>query len=164
MDLSNIEIIVSEIDGVITDGGVALEYFNNTVFKTYCLRDFEAIDRLKTYFTFVFLSSDASVSYNILRARNIPAYFATNKDDKVTLLTKKILPHYNTRQGNLLYIGSTLSDIPCIHSAQISMVPQSIVGVASEATHQIPVESGHGVISYVAAALRNEIARRKFKE
>ena len=112
----------------------------------------------------MFLSSDASVSYNIMRARNIPAYFVTNRDDKVTLLTKKILPHYNTRPGNLLYIGSTFSDIPCMHSAQISMAPKSILGVASEAIHQIPTEPGHGVISYVAAALRSEIARRKCKE
>jgi len=163
MDLKNIEIIVSEIDGIITDGNIPLDYLNNTLFKTYCMRDFDAINYLKTYFTFVFLASDAAISYNITRTRNIPAYFATNKDDKLTLLTKRILPRYNTRPENLLYVGSSFSDIPCMHLAQISMVPKDVMGVASEASHQIPIAPGQGVLSYLANVLHVEIAKRKRK-
>lgn len=164
MNLKNIEIIVSEIDGIITDGCAALEYLNNTIFKTYCLRDFDAINELKSYFTFVFLSSDAAISYNIMRKRIIPSYFSNSKDDKLTLLTKKILPRYNNRPENLLYIGSMFSDVPCMHLAQISMAPTAAIGVATKASHQIPIAPGQGVISYVADTLRIEMARRKCKE
>jgi 3-deoxy-D-manno-octulosonate 8-phosphate phosphatase KdsC-like HAD superfamily phosphatase len=164
MDLKNIEIIVSEIDGIITDGCAALEYLNHTLFKNYCVRDFDAINELKSYFTFVFLSSDPTISYNIMRKRNIPAYFTNNNSDKLTLLTKRILPKYNTRPENLLYIGSSFSDIPSMHLSQISMAPIASIGVASEALHQIPIGPGHGIISYVANILRVEIARRKCKE
>lgn len=163
MSLENIEIIVSEIDGVITDGLVALEYLNNALFKNYYMRDFEAINNLKVYFTFVFLSSDPSVSYNVMRARNIPAYFTTSRDDKLTILTKKILPRYNTVPENLLYIGSTQSDIPCMQLAQLSMVPASITEVASKAAYQMPIAPGQGVLSYVANTLHVEIERRKRK-
>lgn len=164
MDLTNIEIIVSEIDGIITDGNVPLDYLNNTLFKNYCMRDFDAINELKTYFAFVFLASDAAISYNVMRTRNIPAYFATNRDDKLTLLTKRILPRYNTRPENLLYLGSSLSDIPCMNLSQISMVPVTVLGVASAASHQIPINPGQGVISYLYNILRVEMARRKCKE
>ena len=164
MDLKNIEIIVSEIDGIITDGCDAIDYMNNTLFKKYCIRDFEAINELKRHFTFVFLAEDYAVNYKIMRDRNIPTYFSSNKEDKLSILTKKILPRYNTRPENLLYLGSSLSDIPCIHLSQISMVPATILGVASEASYQIPITSGQGIISYVANTLRVEMARRKCKE
>lgn len=164
MGFSRIKIIVSEIDGVITDGCVPIDYMNNTLFKTYCVHDFEAINELKSYFTFVFLSSDTAVSYNIMRSRNIPAYFITQRDDKLRLLTKRILPHYNAQPDNLLYIGSMYSDLPCMKLAGISMSSESATGVSTDVTCRIPVAPGKGIISYVANILRTEMAVRKRKE
>lgn len=163
MSFSNIEIIVSEIDGVITNGCDAIDYMNNTMFKTFCMRDFEAIDKLKEYFTFVFLASDHTVSYNIMRMRNIPAYFATKKDNKLSILTKNILPRYNTRPENLLYVGSSLSDLPCMHLAQISMAPVT-TSVFGKGTMQPKIESGAGYLSWIAnILLHEEMAARKRK-
>jgi 3-deoxy-D-manno-octulosonate 8-phosphate phosphatase KdsC-like HAD superfamily phosphatase len=61
--VNDIEIIVSEIDGVITNGCDSIDYMNHTMFKTFCMRDFEAITELQAHFTFVFLSSDVAISF-----------------------------------------------------------------------------------------------------
>lgn len=164
MDLSNIEIIVSEIDGIITDGCDAIDYMDHTLFKKYCMMDFDAINKLKQHFTFVFLSSDSNVNYNVMRARNIPTYFSSHKDDKLTLLTKKILPRYNTRPDNLLYIGSLVSDIPCMKLAYINMASVTTSHILKNVLHRIPVSAGQGIISYTANLLYVEMATRKCKE
>lgn len=164
MDLKNITIIVSEIDGIITDGMAPTDYLNNTLFKNYCMHDFEAINKLKSYFDFVFLADDPAISYNIMRMRNIPAFFTTNMDDKLSILSKKILPHYRARPENLLYIGNFLSDVPCMHLAQISFAPEGAFGVVQNALYKIPCAAGKGIISYVASVFNTEIAARKCKE
>ena len=48
--------------------------------------------------------------------------------------------------------------------SQIRMVPVTVLGVASAASHQIPINPGQGVISYLYNILRVEMARRKCKE
>lgn len=161
MEFRNIKIIVSEIDGVLTDGKNALDHMNRVIFKTYCDMDFEAINELKSFFTFVFLSSYSEMNYSIMRLRNIPAYFTSNKDDKLTILTKKILPRYNTRPENLLYIGSRMTDIPCLHLAEVGLaVKNSSSRVIQAANEVIPFDSGQGVISYVDDVLRSEKNKR----
>lgn len=161
MDFRNIEIIVSEIDGVITDGKNAIDYLNHIIFKNYCDLDFEAINELKPFFTFVFLSSSPEVSYNVMRTRNIPTYFTSHKEDKLTILTKRILPRYNTRADNLLYIGSRVTDIPCLHLAQMGMaVKNSSLTVLQASNEVLPIESGCGVLTHVNDLLRSEKNKR----
>ncbi len=161
MEFNNIKIIVSEIDGIITDGRNALDYLNNTIFKNYCVVDFDAINELKTYFTFVFLSSDPAISYNVMRSRNIPTYFSKANESKIDILTKKILPKYKVKPTNLLYLGSTLSDVPCMKLAQISMVSEDSFFIYKGADYRMPVSPGNGVLSYLAGILNNEILTRK---
>lgn len=154
-----IEIIVSEIDGIITDGFKPIDYMNHTIFKNYCERDFEAINELKSYFTFVFLSADKEVSYNIMRNRNIPTYFSENKDlDKMFFLTQRILPKYKKRPENLLYIGNHISDIPCLQLAERGITLKSSSERVRRASNIIlDIEPGHGVISSLFETLKEDI-------
>lgn len=109
--MDNIKLVVSEIDGVITDGRQPIDELGNTSFKNFFTADFEAINKIKTKCPFVFISSDNSVSYNLCRNKNIPFYWAP-KDKRQVLL--EILRRYNITADNTLYIGSKLSDIPCM--------------------------------------------------
>lgn len=164
MDFEKIEIIVSEIDGVLTNGLKPLDHMNHTMFKYYYDRDFEAISELKQFFTFVFLAEDPDVSYNVMRTRNIPAYFVTNREDKLTILTNKIMARYNVGPENLLYVGNKISDIPCMNYAEISFTfPQSPIRVQQAATTVLDVTSGFGVISKVHEILYPEIEKRQRK-
>jgi len=162
MNFSDIELIVSEIDGIITDGAVALDHLNYTPFKFYCNRDFEVINELKRNFTFVFLSTDPSVSYNVMRNKNIPSYFSSKKEPKLEILTKKIMSRYNMRPENLLYIGNTISDIPCMNLAEISFTLRSSVNkVMTASTGLLASEAGDGVICEVYDILVEEQEKRK---
>ena len=161
MDLKDIQIVVSEIDGIITDGTCPIDYMNHTIFKSYYDRDFEAINELKTFFTFVFLADDASVSYNVMRNKNIPSYFVSSKENKLSILSKKIMPKYNMAPNNLLYIGNKLSDIPCMNYAEVRLATNNASNkVKSVANKLLSTESGKGIICEVYEILFSEIEKR----
>lgn len=150
MDFRDIEIIVSEVDGVITNDTVCLDTMNNVLFKSYCMKDFDIINILKPYYTIVFVVEDPSISYGVMRARNIPFYFSKNKSEKKLDLLYKILQKYNTTPERLLYIGTRLSDIECMRLAEFKVAPNdSILPIKTLANYITPVNGGHGVINAV---------------
>lgn len=164
MKFDNIDIIVSEIDGIITNGQSALDYLGYTPFKFYCNNDFEVINELKKMFTFVFVASDPAVSYTIMRSKNIPTYFVTNKENKLDILIKKIMPKYNMTPENLLYIGNSLSDTPCMNFAEISFSGKNSVNKVKVASNFVlETSSGKGVLCEVYDILLEEMKKRERK-
>lgn len=163
MNFEKIDIIVSEIDGIITNDIKPIDHMNYTMFKNYCDRDFEAINELKKFFTFVFLASDPDVSYNVMRTRNIPAYFVKEKENKDAMLSK-IMSRYNMIPENLLYLGSRLSDVHNMTYAEISFTTLKTNTKLKQAAKVILTSPpGHGVISEVCDILYPEMERRKRK-
>jgi 3-deoxy-D-manno-octulosonate 8-phosphate phosphatase KdsC-like HAD superfamily phosphatase len=53
--LKKIKVIVSEVDGIVTEHLSAIDPMGYVVFKQYYMKDFEAINELKKNFIFVFL-------------------------------------------------------------------------------------------------------------
>lgn len=162
MNFENIEIIVSEIDGIITDGFDATDYLDTIIFKSFRTMDFEYINDLKPYFTFVFLSSSPHVSYYLMRKKNIPAFFTDNNRNKLEILQRDILPRYNTTPSNLLYIGSKLSDIPCMNLAEISATINNCSSRLKNIANFViedPIKAG--VLPQVYDILRGEQEKRR---
>jgi len=155
MDFKNTQIIISEVDGVITNGLDAIDTMSNVLFKNYSNKDFEAINLLKPFFTFVFLSSDSTISYGVMRSKNIPSYFTKYKTDNKAIIINKIISRYNVTPENILYIGSKLSDLPCMDVSEISIVPRD---APTELKHRASiiadVDGGAGVICYVHNLLK----------
>jgi len=87
--ISKIKIIISEIDGIITDGSIPIDELGYTPFKNYCLKDFEAINKIKSMFKFIFISNNSSVNYNLCRKKNIPFSHSTNKKQTIIKAVKK---------------------------------------------------------------------------
>ena len=121
----NIKLVVSEVDGIITDGTQPVDELGITVFKSFYTGDFEAINEIKKTCPFVFLSSDNYISYNLMRKKNIPFYFA-RKDKRSKLL--EIMRRYNVTADETLYIGSKLSDIPCMNMVPTSVCTNDLLG------------------------------------
>lgn len=162
MKLDDILIIVSEIDGIITTGNKPIDHLNYTPFKYFYERDFEAINELKKFFTFAFLADDPDVSYNVMRTRNIPAFFVSKKETKLQILQNKIMNRYNMTPENLIYIGNKLSDIPCMNYAEIALtIPDSSMQVQRVATSTLTAHAGYGVISKLYEVLYPEIEKRQ---
>ena len=117
---SKVKLIVSEVDGIITEGLSPIDNMGNTLFKLYYMRDFEVINLLKKDYIFVFLSSDNNVSYNYMRSKNLPFFWA--KDDKKHALMD-IMKRYRVSPEEVIYIGSLFSDIECMNMVPLSFCP-----------------------------------------
>ena len=118
-DLKNIKLIVSEIDGVITDGTRAEDEMGHVLYKVYQSKDFSAINELKKNFKFVCLSDDNHINYNMCKRKNIPFFWARNEKEKYDKLVG-ILRRYSCTPDETIYIGSKISDVKCC-----GMIPKS---------------------------------------
>ena len=151
----DLKVIVSVVDGVITDGLIPIDELQNTLFKNYCLRDFEVINEIKKMFKFIFISSDNSVSYNLFRARNIPFYYAPK--DKVRVLTD-IMRKYGVKPDNIMYVGTSYSDLECMHLSEVSFCTKdSPVTVNHAADYMLPVRAGRGVLCELYEILKHVV-------
>ncbi len=137
--MNKIKLVVSEIDGIITSGQQPIDELGNTPFKNFYTGDFEAINKIKAICPFVFLSSDNKVSYNLCRNKNIPFYWA-RKDKRSVLL--EVMRRYNVTADDTMYIGSKLSDIPCMN-----MVPNSLCTSDNLGFNFLLQEPGKGVLT-----------------
>lgn len=158
MDFENIKIVVSEIDGIVTEHLSGIGEMDTVMFKQYYMKDFEAINQIKPNCNFVFLSSDAAISLSMCRRRNIPFYYA-EKGKKDVLI--QILRRYNYTPENLLYVGSSYSDIDCMKLAEFSLCPEdSVLQVKNISDYVIPLYGGSGVLCHVYDILQETFVKK----
>jgi len=147
IDLKNIKLIISEMDGIITEGLITSDELGNTLFKEYCFKDFEAINEIKKYFKFVFIAKDNAINYNLCKRKNIPYFWAKNKE-KEKILVEEILPRYDAWLENTIYIGSSFSDEKAMALSKYSVctydAPYSIKKIAGVV---LSTPGGCGVLS-----------------
>ena len=143
--MDSIKLIVSEIDGIVTEGLTPIDELGNIPYKIFNEGDFEAINELKKHCTFVFMSSDQRINYHLCRRRNIPFFWA--KKDKLKTLTE-IMMRYNVSADQTLYIGSKISDMRCIQMVPTSFVSNNspLAGLYGTKLH---VKCGEGVITSI---------------
>jgi len=156
---SKIKVIVSEIDGIITEDLLYIDELGNVPFKGFYRKDFDAINELKKTFTFVFLSSDNAISYNMCRRKNIP-FFHAPKNKKNVLI--KVMQRYGVSPEEIIYIGNSYSDVKCLRMIPFSLCPSDAVeDVKSICYHKLSSCGGIGVLEEVFNLLKHEIIRRK---
>ena len=159
----DLKLIVSAVDGVITDGKLPIDELQNVPFKNYCAKDFEAINEIKKSFTFVFLANDNNVSYNLFRARNIPFYWAPgikNYKTKIKVLTE-IMHKYNVKPDNVMYIGCSYSDIECMNLAEVAFCTQDAPNTVNlAADYELPAFAGENVLCELYEILKYIIKER----
>lgn len=151
MDLNNIKFVLSEVDGIITEHLSGLGEMGITMFKQYCMKDFEAINLIKKDWGFAFISSDAAINMSTCKKKNIPFFHAKRSKKDVY---NNILRKFDLTPDNILYIGSSYSDLDCLKMSGISMCPEDAVSqVKNIADHVIPIYSGTGILCYVYETL-----------
>lgn len=156
--LQRIKIIVSEIEGILTQGWVPIDELGNNPFKLFYYRDFEAINLLKPHFKVVFISTDSKISYNLMRNKQLPFYH-DQKNKKQALLAA--LKRYSFGPEDAMYIGSSYTDIDCMMQIPFSACPEDAVDPIKELSEVVlPVYGGDGVFCKVYDLLRQEIQRR----
>jgi 3-deoxy-D-manno-octulosonate 8-phosphate phosphatase (KDO 8-P phosphatase) len=156
---SKLKVIVSEVDGILTEDLSFFVEVGIPAFKAFYRKDFEVINELKKTFTFAFLSSDASISQSLAKTRSIPFFF-DHRNKKDTLI--RIMQRYSVSPEEIMYIGCSFSDLECINMIPFSVCPSDAVNdVKKTALITLDAFGGGGVLCEVYDILKSEIMRRK---
>lgn len=143
-----IDLVILDIDGVMTDGRKYYGLDGIPFAKTYCDKDFTAIKRLKgSGVNVCFLSGDERVNKAMALNRNID-FFSARGRDKADFLGEfeKI---YKTNRKSMLYIGDDLFDKSIMALVGYAFCPRDSVKELKELcgpTNIVPKNGGDNVI------------------
>ena len=148
-DLKGIRALVSDVDGVLTDGSIVVSEQGET--KFFSVRDGMAIKLLqKAGIQFALLSGRASKPVTKRAAELGIDVVKTGRLDKQTALTE-IAAELGVPFENMAYIGDDLPDLAPIRLCAVGFAPKDAVDeVLAAADHVAPVDGGRGVVRYVA--------------
>jgi len=163
MNIQNVKLIVSEIDGVITNSHFTEDELGNVLYKTFNYKDFDAINHIKSLnYKFVFLSDDNKINYNMCRRRHIPFYWAKTADEKVTKLGE-LSRRYGATPDQVIYIPSKLSDEKCVQMIAKTICPIDVVGfIRNKCESEFTKCGGEGVLSDLLDLLTGNIIIQDF--
>lgn len=124
--LKSIKLVVTDVDGVLTDGGISLDE-SGQVFRKFNVKDGLGIKLLQeTGIKVVFLSGGTGKSIH-QRAKQLNVeYCFTEIKDKIEPL-KKLQEDLNINKENTLYIGDDLNDIPIKAHVSLLISPSDAV-------------------------------------
>lgn len=158
MNVDNVKLIVSEVDGVVTDGRFTEDEIGNVLYKTYNYKDFDSVNKIKSLgYIFVFMSDDNRINYNMCNRRNIPFYWARNEDKKFEALGN-IFRRYGITPDQSIYVPSKISDVKCIQTIPRSVCPADVVGfVRNMCMSEFVKNGGEGVLADLLDLLTGNI-------
>lgn len=157
---TKIKLIVSEVDGILTEHLSPIDEMGNVLFKQYYMKDFEIINELKKSFVFVFLSADNAINYNFSRKKNIPFFWSKTKSKRFEL--NKIIHKYGVTPEEVMYVGCTFSDLESIRFIPFSVCPADAIGDVQQQSYiKLSTVGGCGVLCEIFELLKPEIFRRK---
>ena len=140
-----IELIVLDIDGILTDGKKYYGIDGMPFAKTYCDKDFTAIKRMRASGLKVcFLSGDNKINEAMAANRNIDFYYARGKD-KVEFLDM-LCQTYNTEPSKMLYIGDDLFDINIMKAVGWPFCPQDAPDSVKKVCHVLDGNGGQNLV------------------
>tara|TARA_R110000803_G_scaffold151403_1_gene216539 strand:- start:2977 stop:3501 length:525 start_codon:yes stop_codon:yes gene_type:complete len=121
-----IELLILDVDGVLTDGK---KYYDNTgtaKYKTFCDKDFSAIKKFKaSNCKVIFLSGDRNINESIARNRSVDFFYASGKCKSTFLDLFK--NKYNVSLENMAYIGDDIFDLEIMKKVKYSFCPLDAV-------------------------------------
>jgi len=150
--LSQIKIVISDVDGILTDGTISVS--KNQEFKTFHVEDALATSLLKLADIPVsFISARVSEATTArLDELKIKHYFQ-GYINKVSALDK-ILDIYNLNYNDVLYIGDGFVDIPVMEKVGFSIsVPNAHLEVKEFSDFVTKKSGGEGVLVEVTKYL-----------
>ena len=137
-----IKMIVSDFDGVMTDGGIYIDEELKMSRKLH-YKDLMALSILrKNDIGLIFISGEKNPIMDLLAERfNLKE---VHHDIRIKIdVLKSVIEKYGLKQGEFLYIGDDINDIDCLNFSDVKItVPNSSVAVKKVEGIQITNESG----------------------
>lgn len=137
-----IKMIISDFDGVMTDGGIYIDEDLKMSRKLH-FKDLMALSVLrKSGIDLVFISGETNPIMDLLAQRFALKEVHHDIRIKVDVL-KSVVEKYGLKQGEFLYIGDDINDIDCLNFSDVKItVPNSAAAVKKVEGIQITNESG----------------------
>jgi 3-deoxy-D-manno-octulosonate 8-phosphate phosphatase (KDO 8-P phosphatase) len=145
----HIDLLVLDIDGVLTSGRKSYDTDGNVAHKDYNDKDFTAIKRfLAQGIKVIFLSGDRAVNESMAKIRGIDFYYAKNADGNIdkSEFVNELKHRYDATV--LAYVGDDYYDLSIINLVDFSFCPSdAIVEIKSAVTKVLTSPGGDGVIA-----------------
>tara|TARA_Y100000592_G_scaffold100930_1_gene183841 strand:+ start:3999 stop:4529 length:531 start_codon:yes stop_codon:yes gene_type:complete len=120
--MNKVELVILDIDGVLTDGRKYYGLDGMPFAKTYCDKDFTAIKRMRGAGVNVcFLSGDTTVNQAMAKNRNIDFYAARGRDKAEFI--PEFCETYDTSPEHMVYIGDDLFDASMLKAVEHAFCP-----------------------------------------
>lgn len=149
----NIRLVVLDVDGTLTDGGV---YINNNGIesKKFNIKDGAGIVLAQGCgYEFMILTGRTSNCVDI-RAKELNIkYVYQGVKDKLSFL-KNILEEIGIKKDQVAYVGDDINDIDCMKYVALSACPLDAVNKVKDYVDiVIPVNGGMGAVRYLCDLL-----------
>lgn len=144
-----IKIVLSDVDGVLTDGGM---YYTSSgdVMKKFHVRDGMGISLLRKNGIPTIIVTKESTEMVKKWSKNMNTKLFDGIIDKEKIL-KKICQQYNVSPSEIAYIGDDVNDIPLLKLVGLAAVPKDGTQIAKKSCNYIcQTTSGNGVFREVA--------------
>jgi N-acylneuraminate cytidylyltransferase len=148
--LSNIKMVITDIDGVLTDGGMYYSE-NGDELKKFNVRDGVGVALLRKSAIYVGAITGESVRLNKKRAEKIQLdFFYEGISDKLNCFTK-CCKEKTIDSSKVLYIGDEINDISLISNAGLFLCPSDANPVIiDKADFVLKSNGGQGVLREAA--------------
>ena len=142
----NIRYILSDIDGVLTDGRFLIDE-NGNESKQLCYRDLDAIGiGRRAGLQFILVTGESSKMVEVIAKRFKIFEFISDAKDKLAAV-KKICSEKSINPDEICYIGDADRDVPAIEFAGLGIAPPDGTMKAKEAADYITTSiGGSGVL------------------
>jgi len=148
--LKSIKILISDVDGVLTDGGL---YYSASgiLLKRFNVKDGMAIKLLhEADIKSGIISSDKSTIIKA-RAETLNMDYVLIGEWNKKEAAEKICSELGITLKNLAFIGDDVNDIPLLQEAGFSACPSDAVTSVKEAVHFVSdISGGNGVFRQIA--------------
>lgn len=147
--LSKIKAIISDVDGVMTDGGIYYDTQGNEL-KKFNVKDGQICSVLKNHFILGIFTGRES---KIVEKRFVELGFHVIQQgvsDKMLAL-QLFISEYNLDESNVLYIGDDINDLKVLQSVGLSACPaDAIEKVIKTVDYVCKRNGGEGIFREVA--------------
>lgn len=143
--LKNIKIVISDVDGVLTDGGL---YYSGEgmVIKKFNVKDGMGVVRLKKagYYTGIISTDDSDIIKT--RAAKLKMDFAITGTWEKKAEMLKLCEKYECTMENVAFIGDDVNDIDIIKSVGFSAAPADAMPEILEIVDHICEKDGGNAV------------------
>ncbi len=147
--LKNIQMIVMDVDGVLTDGRIVYDDRGHEL-KFFDVQDGYGISKARSHgLTFAIISGRNSAVVSLRAKKTGIKEVVQGELNKLSAL-QQMLKKYDLQPEHICYIGDDELDLPVLQIAGVSVAPPNAVAVVRRAVDFITERSGgHGAVREV---------------